>query len=140
MPRSQASRELLASLDDAWRFVSDPAYLAEWWPGVAAIERDRRGLAPGARWTVRGTNQPTLFRSPNPTGMLLVLAVEERRRFEFKLTGERLDAEIALEASAPEGTTVTLTARAPLLVGLGRSFARKALNRLYSLCQTAAEL
>jgi hypothetical protein len=139
VPRTLASRELLASLDDAWAFIAEPHHLADWWPGIAAVEPDRRGVAPGARWRVHGTNRPTLFRAPNPSGTLLVLGVEPPFRFAFQLTGERLDAEIRLEDAGPRRTLATLTVEAPLLVGLKRSFAQKALGRLHALCQTAAE-
>src|SRR5439155_21205797 len=61
MPRVSAARELLASREDVWEFIADPGHFADWWPGVAAVEPDRRGLAEGARWTIRSTERPTLF-------------------------------------------------------------------------------
>jgi uncharacterized protein YndB with AHSA1/START domain len=140
VPRVAASRELIAGLADAWEFATDPQYLADWWPGIAAVEADRRGLAPGARWRVHGTNRPSFFRAPNPTGLLLVLDVERPTRFRFQLTGERIDAQLALAAAGPDRTRVTLTIEGPWLVGLSRSFPRKALERLHALCQIAAEL
>ena len=140
MPRVQAARELLAPREDVWAFLAEPHHLADWWPGVAAVEPDRRGLAAGARWQIHGTNRPSFFRSPNPTGMLLVLAAARPERIAFQLTGERLEAELRLEASAADRTIATLTVSGPWLIGLGRSFPHRALNRLHALVQTAAEL
>jgi uncharacterized protein YndB with AHSA1/START domain len=135
-----ASRELLASREDAWAFLAEPHHLPDWWPNLAAVEPDRRGLAPGARWRVHGASRPSLFRRPNPSGMLLVLAVERPRRLAFQLTAERLDVELSLEETAPDRTVATLVVSGPWLIGLGRSFPRTALARLHALCQTAAGL
>jgi hypothetical protein len=104
------------------------------------VRPDRRGFAPGARWEVSGTNRPSLLRAPNPTGMLIVLAVEPPTLFRFQLTGERIEAELRLRATAPDRTLATLAVEGPWLVGLRRSFAHKALSRLHALCQTAAGL
>jgi len=140
VPRVDAARELLAPREDVWAFLAEPHHLSDWWPGLAAVQPDRRGLAPGARWQVHGTNRPSLFRRPSPAGMLLVLVVEPLERVAFHLTGERLDAEIRLRATAPDRTAVTLTVTGPWLIGLSKSFPRKALARLHALCQTAAEI
>ena len=140
MPRVEAARELLAPREDVWAFLAEPRHLADWWPGIAAVEPDRRGLAAGARWQIRGTNRPSFFRSPNPSGVLHVLAAAPPERLVFQLTGERIEAELGLEASATDRTIATLTVSGPWLIGLGRSYPRKALGRLYDLVQTAAEL
>ena len=140
MPRVDASRELLASRPDVWAFLAEPRRLADWWPGIAAVEPDRRGLAAGARWQVHGVNRPSLFRRPNPSGTLLVLAAARPERVAFHLTGERMDAELQLEATAADRTLATLTISGPWLIGLSRSFPRLALARLHALCQTGAEL
>ena len=140
MPQVSAARELLAPREDVWAFLAEPRHLADWWPGIAAVEPDRRGLAAGARWQIRGTDRPSLFRRPNPTGMLLVLAAARPERITFHLTGERVDVELELHASAPDRTIATLTINGPWLIGLGRSFPHRALNRLHALVQTAAEL
>jgi uncharacterized protein YndB with AHSA1/START domain len=140
MPRVQASRQLLAPREDVWAFLAEPRHLSDWWPGLAAVQPDRRGFAPGARWQVHGANRPSLFRRPSPTGTLLVLAVDPFERFAFQLTGERLDVEIRLAASAPNRTVATLSVGGPWLIGLGRSFPRAALARLHALCQTGAQL
>ena len=138
MARVEAARELLAPRKDVWAFVAEPYHLADWWPGVAGVQPDRRGFAPGARWEVRGADRPTLFRAPSSTGMLIVLEVEAPSRWRFQLTGDRLEAELRLDALTAERTLATLSVEGPLLVGLRRSFARKALGRLYALCQTGA--
>jgi len=140
VPRVEAARELLAPREDVWAFLAEPYHLADWWPGLAAVRPDRRGFAPGARWEVHGTNRPSLFRRPSPTGMLLVLAIEPFERFAFHLTGERMEVEIRLAASKPDRTAVTLSVAGPWLIGLGKSFPRNALARLYALVQTAASL
>ena len=140
MPRVEAARELLAPRQDVWAFLAEPRHLADWWPGLAAVQPDRRGFAPGARWEVHGTNRPSLFRRPSPSGMLLVLAIEPLERFAFQLTGERLDVEIRLAARAPDRTIATLSVTGPWLIGLGKSLPRSALTRLHALCQTAATL
>ena len=140
MPRVEAARELLAPRKDVWAFLAEPRHLADWWPGIAAVEPDRRGLAAGARWQIRGANRPSFFRSPNPSGMLLVLAAARPERVAFQLTGERMDVELRLEASAADRTIATLSVSGPWLIGLGRSFPHRALSRLHALVQTAAEV
>ena len=140
MPRVGAARELLAPREDVWAFLAEPHHLADWWPGLAAVQSDRRGFAPGARWQVHGANRPSLFRRPSPSGMLLVLAVEPLERWVFQLTGERLEVEIRLTAAGPDRTVAVLSVTGPWLIGLGRSLPRSALARLHALCQTAASL
>jgi hypothetical protein len=140
MPTYEASRELLASRADVWAFVSEPYRLPDWWPGISGLQPDRRGFAPGARWQVLGENRPSLFRKPNMSGILLVLAVERYERFAFQLTGERLDVELRLSEPEPNRTLARLSVSGPLLVGLKRSLPAKALARLHALVQTAADL
>lgn len=140
MPSVAATRELLAPRQDVWAFLAEPRHLADWWPGIAAVEPDRRGLAAGARWQVRGTNRPTLFRRPNPSGTLLVLEAARPEHVAFHLTGERLDADLRLDPTTADRTLATLTVTGPWLVGLSRSFPHRALARLHALVQTAAEL
>ena len=143
MPRYTASRTLLAPLEDVWGFLAEPHHLSDWWPGIAGVEPDRRGLAPGARWQIRSGGQPSfglaLFRRPSAVGMLLVTAVEQGRRVAFQLTGEHIHAELELESAAPDRTLVRLAVEAPW-AAVTRSFPRRALTRLYDLVQTAAEL
>jgi uncharacterized protein YndB with AHSA1/START domain len=139
MPRASASRELLASRDDVWAFIAEPRHFADWWPGVAAVEPDRRGLAEGARWRIVTADRPTLLRRATSSGMLLVRAVRPPELFGWTLTGDHIDGELRLEPRG-ERTLAVLELDAPWLVGLSRSLPRRALTRLYALCQTAAEL
>ena len=138
MPNVHASRELLASRDDVWAFIADPYNLPRWWPRVAGVQPDRRGLAPGARWHVQGQSQPSLLRRPEAVGMLLVLDVRPPERFAFRLTGDRLDVELELEQSGQARTRASIRIEGPWLVGLSRSLPRQVLGRLYTLLQTGA--
>lgn len=140
MPRHAASRELLAARADVWAFLSEPYNLSDWWPGIAGVQPDRRGLAPGACWQIQGSARPGLIRRPGAGGTVLILAVESERRVAFQLVDERVDAELVLDDAAPGRTTATLTVDAPFLSGVSRKTAVRALSRLYSLCQTAAEV
>jgi hypothetical protein len=137
--RVAASRELLAPRADVWKLLSEPYHLADWWPGIGGLEPDRRGFAPGARWHVVGESRPSLFRKPNMSGTLVVVAVELYERFAFHLTGERLDVELRLSAPQPDRTLADLTVEGPALIGLKRALPKQALARLHALCQTAAD-
>jgi len=140
MPRVSAARELLASREDVWSFIAEPGHFADWWPGVAAVEPDRRGFAEGARWVVHASERPTLFRRSGYSGTLLVRGVEPPLRFAWMLTGDRLDAELTLQTTAPGRTRAVLAVSAPWLVSVPRGLPRRALARLHALCQTAAAL
>ena len=65
---TEASRELLASRKDVWRFLAEPNHLTDWWPGVRGVEPDRRGFAAGARWRVTRRGRRGLL--PRPDGGL----------------------------------------------------------------------
>jgi uncharacterized protein YndB with AHSA1/START domain len=140
VPKVAADRELLAAREDVWAFLAEPHFFADWWPGVAGVQPDRRGLAPGARWQIRSGNRPSLLRKPDATGTILILRVEPPRLVAWHMTGDRLDAELSLEPTSEDRTRATLVVEGPLLVGLTRSLPRKALSRLHSLCQTGADL
>lgn len=140
MPRAEAEQELLAARADVWDFIAEPRHLADWWPGISAVEPDRRGLAPGARWRVRGSARPGLLRRSRAPGLLLVQRVDEPRLVAWQLTAERLDAELRLEETAVDRTLATLAVSGPWLVGVRGSLPRTALRRLHALCQTAAQL
>jgi uncharacterized protein YndB with AHSA1/START domain len=148
MPHQVAERTLLAPIDDVWAFLAEPYNLADWWPGIGGITPDRRGLAPGARWTIAGSDAisadaplrplfgPGMLRRPGASGVLLVLDVVQGRRISFQLVNERIEAEVELSPVDEDRTTVTLTVEA----GWGavrRSYAKDALRRLYDLIQTA---
>jgi uncharacterized protein YndB with AHSA1/START domain len=140
VPTYAATRELLAPLGDVWSFVAEPHHFSDWWPGVAGVQPDRRGLAPGSRWTLHAGMRPSLLRRPEAETTLLVLAVERPTRVTWQLTRDRIDVELKLAESGAGRTRADLTVSGPLLVGLRRSLPRNALNRLHALCQTAAEL
>jgi hypothetical protein len=140
MPRVSASRELLASRVDVWQFIAEPRHFADWWPGISAVQPDRRGLAEGARWQIITADRPTLLRRPTSSGMLLVRAVRVPELFGFTLTGDHIDAELRLDGRSDDRTTAMLEVDAPWLFSISRSLPRRALTRLHALCQTAAEL
>src|SRR5919199_5467443 len=122
MPTVAATRELLASPEDVWAFLAQPQRFADWWPGIGAVEPDRRGLAPGARWRIRGTERPSLLRRPEASGTMVILKAERPRLVSWHLTGDGIDARLELEEAAPDRTRATLTVEGPWLVGLRRSF------------------
>jgi uncharacterized protein YndB with AHSA1/START domain len=136
--RLSASRELLAPPEDVWAFVAEPYNFPNWWPRVGGVQPDRLGLAPGARWQVIAEAEPTLLRRPAAVGHLLVTAVEPERRLAFRLTAERLEVELTLERAAADRTRATLEVRVSWWAGLSRALPRRALDRLWSLCQTGA--
>jgi len=138
--RVRASRELLAPRPDVWAFLAESHHLPDWWPGVSGVEPDRRGAAAGARWRVLTSNEPTLLRKPASAGTLVVQAAEAPRRFVFHLVAEKLDVAVELDAVAEDRTRATVTVQGPFLLAYRRSLARRAVNRLYALCQTAASL
>ena len=118
MPRASASRELLASRDDVWSFIAEPHHFSDWWPGIAGVQPDRRGLAEGARWEVHGFDQPTLLRRSDLERHAPRPGVRSPERFAWTLTGDHIDAELRLEQSGPERTLATLVVEAPWLYRL----------------------
>jgi uncharacterized protein YndB with AHSA1/START domain len=133
-----ATRELLAPRSDVWSFVSEPYHLADWWPGVAGVQPDRRGSAAGARWQVTTGTEPTLLRRPEAASVLVVTASDPPALFVFHLTAEKLDVRVDHEASTAERTRVTITVEGAWLFAYRRTLAQRAVSRLYALCQTAA--
>ncbi len=140
MPRAEASRELAAPVEDVWGFLAEPRHLADWWPGIAAVEPDRRGLAPGARWVARGTGEAPLLRKAHAEDVILIRQVDPYRRVVWTKAKDRLDVELLLEPVGHDHTLARLAVRGPLLLGFGRRLPRDALSRLHALCQTAARL
>jgi uncharacterized protein YndB with AHSA1/START domain len=150
MPRQVAERTLLASLDDVWAFLANPYRLADWWPGIRGVQPDRRGLAPGARWTIHGGDVmsgeplrplfgPGMFKRPSAAGTLLIIDVVQGVRVSFQLVNEHITAEIALTPVDPTHTSVTITVDASW-PAVRRSYAREAARRLYDIVQTGAEI
>jgi hypothetical protein len=140
VPRAVAERELLASREDVWTFLAQPQHLADWWPGLAAVDPDRRGLAKGARWKVRRGSQPGLLRSANTEETLLVLEADRPRLVRCRFIGRRLDFELELSAAAPERTLARLTVSGPFVLAFRKNLPSVALDRLYDLVQTGASL
>jgi uncharacterized protein YndB with AHSA1/START domain len=144
MPRVAAGRELLAPREEVWKFLAEPHHLSDWWPGVRGVRPDRRGLAPGARWQLSAGPQTGGFigaflRSPDVAGTLVVLDVHTNELVKLLFVDDRIEAEIHLEAARDSRTRVTVAIEGPWL-RVNRSLPRRALNRLYALCQTAADL
>ena len=141
MPAYSAARDLPARREDVWALLAEPKHLGDWWPGLNAVEPDRRGLAPGARWRIQGHGRPTyvLGRRPDFAGTLIFLAVRPPEFAAWQFVDRRLDVELRLTERPADRTRAELTVSAPLLGGLRRSLPHKALTRLYALCQTAAE-
>ena len=128
----EASLELLASRADVWAFLAEPYHLPDWWPGMTGVVPDRRGLSPGARWSVISSKHNILAgRRPHET-MLLVRDVEPYERLSFHILSPKLDAEVRLRTTASDRTLVTVRS--------SRGRAEHAVRRLYDLVQTAAEL
>lgn len=136
--RSVAERTLLAPVEDVWAVLAEPHRLPDWWPGMKAVEPDRRGLATGARWRVHGSS-PGYLRRPLADGTLLLTRVEPRRLVELTLVQDRLAARLELEPASGDRTHVTLTLAARWLHGTRGTIARTALSGLHALCQTSAE-
>ena len=139
MPRTvSASRELLAPRRDVWEFVAEPHNLPNWWPKVGGVVPDRRGLAPGARWQVIAPPEPSMLRRPAAEDQLVVVAVDREARLAFRLLKEKLDVELRIEAAGPGRTLAELDVRGSWWAGLSPALPRRALDRLWSLCQTGA--
>jgi hypothetical protein len=134
-----ASVELLATPADVWAFLAEPHHFPDWWPNVAFVEPDRRGLAAGARWVVRSRDS-TWFRRADTEDTLLVHVAEPEQRLALELVRAKVRADLVLAEIAPGRTRAELTASGSILAGFTRSLARDALERLYDLVQTAADL
>jgi uncharacterized protein YndB with AHSA1/START domain len=136
--RTEARRELPAGRAAVWAFLAEPYHLSDWWPGVAAVQPDRRGFAPGARWQLRGTRWTNPFTGRQPMEQLLVVkTIEPYERFVFHLVADRLDVEVALAAVAEHRTVATVAVEGQFLLGGRRTLARHAAARLGGLVQTA---
>jgi uncharacterized protein YndB with AHSA1/START domain len=144
MSRVAASRELLASREDVWRFLAEPFHLADWWPGVHGVRPDRRGLAPGARWQLSAGPQTgglvgAFLRGPDAAGTLVVMEVQTNELVRLLFVDDRIEAELRLALARDGHTKATLVIEGPWL-RVNRSLPRRALNRLHALCQTAEGL
>jgi uncharacterized protein YndB with AHSA1/START domain len=149
---ASAERELLASPGEVWAFLAEPTQLADWWPGVVAVEPDRRGFAAGARWRVeRRDTEAGLLRLPSsgrigPTRVDTLVTGElvPERRWSFELVAStRVDRSVSVSLSLAPATagrtlvTVEVVSRRGFGAG-DRRTARAATERLYGLLQTSA--
>src|SRR3954463_1470836 len=98
VPTYTAARELLAPREDVWAFLAEPNHLSDWWPGVKGVQPDRRGLAPGARWQVRGLGRPTYVvgRRPDVAGTLIFLEVKPPEFAVWQFVNGSIDVELRL--------------------------------------------
>ncbi len=139
MPRYEARRTLPAPVEDVWAVLAEPERLAEWWPGIEAVDPGRRGLVPGGLWRVEGgRSKPSFRRRPEMTGELLVIEVVPRSRVAFQLLSECIDVELGLEPTEDDQAAATLVVEAPWFIGVGRAFPSQALSRLAALVRPAA--
>ena len=134
-----AKRELIAPPQDVWAFLSEPHNLSDWWPGIAAVDPDRRGAARGARWQLTRSGQPSLLRKAGSDEGLLVTEAKEQKRFAFQLPADRLEVIVTLEPHAHDRTLAEVVVSGPILWGTRRLLAHHALGRIYDLCQTSAD-
>ena len=137
--RLTAERELLAGREQVWGFLAEPLHLSDWWPGIAAVRPDKRGLASGARWEIQRSDNPTLLRRPSSTETLVVRTVEPPDHLAWHLTGERIDVDVRLQVQGADRTLARLAVEGRWLFGPRRSLPRNALARLHALCQYAAD-
>ena len=129
---SEASRELLAPRADVWGFLAEPYHLSDWWPGITGVDPDLRGFAPGARWKVHSTKRNIFTGSRAVETMVLIRDIDPYERWAWHLLQPATDVEIRLRSVAEDRTLVS--------VSVSRGRPAVAVNRLYDLVQTAAEL
>ena len=156
---SDARRELLASLKDAWGFLAEPYHLSDWWPGIVSVQPDRRGFETGARWQVTVISDPLRIgplrfprvgrpSGPSATRTLVITAIEPMRLWSFEL--HRRDSEGRDRRVEPRAVKVELRPLAEdrtevaIEVATGsreeHDVAQIAADRLYDLVQMAATL
>jgi hypothetical protein len=71
---------------------------------------------------------------------VVVTASDPPQLFAFHLVQDRLDVRAELEPLSEDRTNATITVEGPWLLAFRRTLARRAVNRLFALCQTAAAL
>jgi uncharacterized protein YndB with AHSA1/START domain len=139
----RAERELLAPRADVWDLVAEPYHLADWWPAYTGVHPDRRGLAEGARWTVRRSRTPGLLRRPGGEGTIVLSRVDPTLELRWLDVAQQLEAGIKLANAAPDRTQAVVTVQGSwwrLVAEGARRLPQQALSRLHDLCQTAAGL
>jgi len=139
LPRYEARRVLPATVDDVWEVLAEPERLADWWPGVEAVDPGRRGLVPGGLWRVAGgKTKPTFRRQPQLAGDLLVIVVVPRSRVVFQMLTDRVDVELELESTEDDQAAATLVVEVPWLTGMRRTYPSEALAGLAALVRPPA--
>jgi uncharacterized protein YndB with AHSA1/START domain len=139
LPRYEAKRVLPATVDEVWEVLVQPERLAEWWPGIEAVDPGRRGLVPGGFWRVDGGRTKATFRrQPQTGGDLLVIEVVPRSRVVFQLLTERIDVELGLEPTEDDQAAATLVVEVPWLTGVRKTYPSEALSKLAALVRTPA--
>jgi uncharacterized protein YndB with AHSA1/START domain len=131
--RFSATEVVPAPRAGVWAILAEPLHLPDWWPGLLAVEPDRRGFAPGARWgaTVARSN-PFRGRRRVETALLL-RDIDLYERWTWHLASSRLDVEIRLRTAGEHETEVTVTTSRG-----GASLATDAVHRLGELVRTLA--
>jgi hypothetical protein len=137
VPTSHARRELLSPLQDVWQVLAEPYHLADWWPGLGAVEPDRRGVAAGARWQVQSRGA-TLLRGAQAEDVLLVTVADPMQRLAFEFVRAKMRADLEICPAGPATTDAELTVTGPLVLVFSRNIAKDALARLHDLCQTGS--
>jgi uncharacterized protein YndB with AHSA1/START domain len=139
----RAERELLAPKHDVWTLVAEPYHLPDWWPSYSGVRPDRRGLAPGARWTVMRGRAPGLLRRPGGEATIVLERVEPEVGLGWHDVQQRLRAGVELANAGPGRTLATVSVEGAwwrVNVEGARRLPQEALSRLHDLCQTAAQL
>jgi uncharacterized protein YndB with AHSA1/START domain len=140
LPRYEAKRVLPATVDGVWEVLAEPERLADWWPGIEAVDPGRRGLVPGGLWRVEGgTTKPSFRRQPQLAGELLVIEVVPCSRVVFQMLTDRVDVELELEQTEDDQAAATLVIEVPWLTGVRRTYPSEALSGLAALVRPAAD-
>jgi uncharacterized protein YndB with AHSA1/START domain len=108
LPRS-ATDIVPAPRAEVWAILAEPLHLPDWWPGLLAVEPDRRGFAPGARWGATVMRRNPFRGARRVETALLLRDVELYERWTWHLASTRLDVEIRLRSAGEHETEVTVT-------------------------------
>ncbi len=127
--RRSVTERIPAPRAEVWAILAEPLHLPDWWPGLFAVEPDRRGFAPGARWRATVARRNPFLGARRVETALLLRDVEPYERWRWYLVSARAETEIVLRAVGEAETEVTVTTsrgRAP----------REAVSRLRELAET----
>jgi uncharacterized protein YndB with AHSA1/START domain len=127
---TRAGGEIAVPHADVWRVLAEPYHLTDWWPGIVGVQPDRRGLAPGARWTVRVRTHNILAGRSERETLVLVREVEEGERIVFHLLAPPTDLSVRIDSHGLDRTGVEIAAEGR------RVRPADALRRLRDLCET----